>query len=269
LQPQTLKAERLGGISMRMFGFAATMCAATVLSGCNTTETARFQPQANQQAMIRDGRSAIVSKKKNSIVLVSPASREFRSGGRPVFVVGITNLGKQPTDFLVQNVAVHQKQNGQIVASLPVKTYDQLVAEERTRQVATAILTGVAAAGNAYSASQAGYGTAHSTVYSRGRVGTVTTSYYSPTANAIAQANAAAQNEAMIANAVESGRRNLAGLEGSVIKDNTLLPGEWYGGQLHFEAPQGSSGDSKSYVISIPIGSEVHEIEVVQGAVGT
>ena len=219
--------------------------------------------------MIRDGRNAIVSKKKNSIVLVSPASREFRTGGRPVFVVGITNLGKQPTDFLVQNVTVHQKQNGQVVASLSVKTYDELVAEERTRQVASAILMGVAAAGNAYSASQTGYGRAQSTVNSGGRVATVTTSYYSPAANAIAQANAATQNEAMIANTVENGRRNLANLEGSVIKDNTMLPGEWYGGQLHFEAPQGGSGETKSYVISIQIGSEVHDIEVVQGAVGT
>ncbi len=71
----------------------------------------------------------------------------------------------------------------------------------------------------------------------------------------------------MIANTVEAGRRNLANLEGSVIKDNTLLPGEWYGGQLHFEAPQASSGKSKSYVISIPVGSDVHEIEVVQETV--
>ncbi|HEY7382422.1 MAG TPA: hypothetical protein VH743_02040 [Beijerinckiaceae bacterium] len=253
---------------MRFGVMAAGLCAATILAGCNTTEVARFKPAANQQAMIRDGRPAIVSKKKNSIVLVSPASRQLRSGGRPVFIVGITNMGKQPTDFLVQNVSVHQTQDGQAVAALPVKTYEQLVSEEKARQVAAAILVGVAAAGNAYSASQAGYGTAHSTVYSGGRMATVSTSYYSPTANAIAQANAAAQNDAMITSAVENGRRNLANLEGSVIKDNTLLPGEWYGGQLHFEAPQqASSGEAKTYVISIPVGSEIHNIEVVQEAV--
>ncbi|WP_407179547.1 hypothetical protein [Bradyrhizobium sp. STM 3562] len=37
----------------------------------------------------------------------------------------------------------------------------------------------------------------------------------------------------MIAATVETGQRNMAVLEQSVIKDNTLMPGEWYGGQLH------------------------------------
>ena len=204
----------LGANPMFRNHFVAVLGAATFLSGCNTTEVARFQPQGNQQAMIRDGRSAIVSKKKNSIVLVSPASREFRSGGRPVFVVGTTNLSTQPATFLVQNVTVHQKQNGEIVAALPVKTFEQLASEERTRQVVAAVLVGAAAAGNAYSASQAGYGTAYGTVHAGNRVSTVQATYFDPTANAIARANANAQNEAIIANTVENGRRNLAGLEG-------------------------------------------------------
>jgi hypothetical protein len=88
------------------------------------------------------------------------------------------------------------------------------------------LLTGVAAVGNAAAASQAGYG--HYTTPS-GRTGT----FYSPTAAAIAQNNAAAQNEAMVGATIEAGQRNMATLEQSVIKDNTLLPGEWYGGELH------------------------------------
>jgi len=46
----------------------------------------------------------------------------------------------------------------------------------------------------------------------------------------IAQNDAAVQNEAMIAATVETGQRNMAALEQAVIKDNTLMPGEWYGG---------------------------------------
>ena len=61
--------------------------------------------------------------------------------------------------------------------------------------------------------------------------------FYSPTASAIAQNNAAYQNEAMISATVETGQRNMAVLEQSVIKDNTLMPGEWYGGQLHLAPP--------------------------------
>jgi hypothetical protein len=41
---------------------------------------------------------------------------------------------------------------------MQVVTYELLVQEEKNRQVAKAIFTGLAAASNAYSASQAGYG---------------------------------------------------------------------------------------------------------------
>src|SRR5262249_15960414 len=53
--------------------------------------------------------------------------------------------------------------------------------------------------------------------------------------------------------------------ERSVIKDNTLLPGEWYGGQLHLQ-PLGQSGGAKSYKIVLMIGADRHEIGVEQAS---
>ena len=41
----------------------------------------------------------------------------------------------------------------------------------------------------------------------------------------------------MISTTVEAGQRNMVVLEQSVIKDNTLMPGEWYGGQLTWRHP--------------------------------
>ena len=73
----------------------------------------------------------------------------------------------------------------------------------------------------------------------------------------------------MIDSAVETGQRNLAVLEQAAIKDNTLLPGEWYGGQLQFDAPVGQTGEAKTYRISVAFGSDVHEIDVVQGVSGS
>lgn len=148
--------------------------------------------------MVRDGRPALVSKQKNSIVLVSPAGRSVQANGRPVFIVGITNITKQPIDFRVAQVEVTQVVNGQAMA-MGVITYETLVQEERTRQVAAALLTGLAAGANAYSASRAGYGSFSGTTYSSsGRTYSTSGSFYSPTAAAIAQGNAAEQNEAMI-----------------------------------------------------------------------
>jgi hypothetical protein len=98
-----------------------------------------------------------------------------------------------------------------------------------------------------------------------GRTYQVNTTGYSPTANAIAQSTAAIQNEAMISSTLESGQRNLAALEAGVMKDNTLLPGEWYGGQLHLQPPASAkSGAAKTYSISLNVGSDRHQIDIVQ-----
>src|SRR4051812_45694589 len=245
---------------MRKLGIVA-LCA--VLGGCVTNaETVQFRPSnPQQQALMRDGQPALVSRQKNSLVLVRPASRQFQANGRPVFVVGINNLGKAPVDFRIAQVEAVQHVGGSDY-TMQVVTYEMLMQEEKNRQVATAIFTGLAAAGNAYSASQAGYG--HYTTPS-GRTGT----FYSPTAAAIAQGNAAAQNEAMVAATVETGQRNMAMLEQAVIKDNTLMPGEWYGGQLHIAPPTDQAGGQKSYTIVITVGQDRHVVDVNQGPAGT
>jgi Tfp pilus assembly protein PilE len=172
-----------------------------------------------------------------------------------------------PLEFRVANVQAAQQIEEQYVG-LQVISYEELVREERNRQIASAILVGVAAGANAYSASQAGYYNSRSTVTTpSGRNYQVSTTGYSPTAAAIAQSNAAAQNEAMIASTVERGQQNLAALEGTVIKDNTLLPGEWYGGQLHLQPPAAvSSGAAKRYSIGIAVGADRHQIDIEQQA---
>jgi hypothetical protein len=243
---------------------ACALCA--LVAACARTETVQFRPKPQQQAMIRDGQAALVSRSKNSIVMVRPASRQFQAGARPVYVLAITNLGGTPVNFLMANVAVTQYVKGQQLA-LQVLTFEQLATEERNRQVAAAIIGGLAAGANAYSASKAGYYNQSSTVTTpRGNVYHVNTTGYSPTANAIAQSNAAAQNEAMIGAMIERGQQNMAAHEQGIIKDNTLMPGEWYGGQLVLQ-PLSSEGDgAKSYTIALLVGTDRHEIDVSQVA---
>ena len=246
------------GAKMRCLSILA-LCA--LLGGCVTAETVQFKASnPQQQALLRDGQPALVSRQKTSLVLVRPAARQMQANGRPVFVVGINNLGKQPVDFRVSQVEAVQHAAGSDF-EMKVVTYEMLVQEEKNRQVAAALLTGVAAAGNAYSASRAGYG--HYTTPG-GRTGT----FYSPTAAAIAQNNATAQNEAMIATTVETGQRNMAVLEQAVIKDNTMMPGEWYGGQLHIAPPTDQGGGPKTYTIVITVGSDRHVIDISQGPAG-
>jgi hypothetical protein len=245
---------------MRIMGTVA-LCAA--LGGCvSNGETVAFRAtNPQQQTMMRDGQPALVSRQKNSLVLVRPASRQLQANGRPVFVVGINNLGRQPIDFRVAQVEAIQHVGGSDFG-MQVVSYEMLVQEEKNRQVAAAIFTGLAVAGNAYSASRAGHG---SYTTPSGRTGT----YYSPTAAAIVQNNAAVQNEAMVATTIETGQRNMAALEQAVIKDNTLMPAEWYGGQLHLAPPTDQAGGQKTYTIVITVGADRHVIDVAQGPAGS
>jgi hypothetical protein len=93
---------------------------------------------------------------------------------------------------------------GAVDYQMQVVTYEMLVQEERNRQIAAAILTGVASAANTYSASQAGGG---NYTTPSGRTGT----FYSPTAATIPQNNAAMQNEVTFAATIETGQRNMRG----------------------------------------------------------
>jgi integrase len=115
----------------------------------------------------------------------------------------------------VANVRATQTINNQ-TATLKVITYEELVSEERTRQVFAALGVGLAAAGNSISASQAGRYNSSSTVYTPRGAYQVDTTGYSPTAAAIAQSNANAENAAMIGATIERGQQNMAALERGV-----------------------------------------------------
>ncbi len=244
---------------MRWSAAALTIFVPSLLCGRASPEIARFQARPGQEAVVRDGQPAIVSRRPGSIVIVRPASRQFQAGRRPVYVVAMYNLTTASMQFSVANLSVVQVRGGQAVRALKVYTYEELVAEERNRQVARALIVGLAAGANAVSAANAGYYNANATVYGPRGVSNVSVSGYDPTAAAIAQSNAAAQNDAMIAGVVETGRRNLDVLERSAIKDNTLFPREWYGGHLQFDPPE---GDDKTYQITVQVGPDVHLIDV-------
>jgi len=76
----------------------SSRCCARVASQQSVSGSSR---KAQQETLTRDGQSALVSRKKNSIVMIRPAGREFSSGSRPVFVVGMTNLTRAPLEFRV------------------------------------------------------------------------------------------------------------------------------------------------------------------------
>src|SRR6266436_10205471 len=93
---------------MRNLGIVA-LCAA-LGGGVSNGETVSFRASSpQQQALMRDGQPALVSRQKNSLVLVRPAARQLQANGRPVFVVGINNFSRGPIEFRVAQVEANQR----------------------------------------------------------------------------------------------------------------------------------------------------------------
>ena len=243
------------------------LVASTLMCSACMQETVRFAAKPHQQAILRDGQSALISQKDNSIVMIRPAKRRFATGDRPVFVVGVRNLSDKPLDFYVRDIAVTQVAGAD---SVPMKvfSYDELVEEEQTRQVVTALLIGAAAGANTALASRAGYRTRTTTENTPSGSRTSRSTSYSPSRAVAAQRRALRQGGRMVDAAIRDGDRNLAALEREVIKDNTLLPGEWYGGTLHVQPPAEAADTTapKRYAIAMTVGPDTHHIDVVQAS---
>lgn len=236
-----------------------------VLAGCVTTDRARFLPGPGQTQLTRDGRPAVSSVGKDTLVLLRTQGRDVVQRARVPFVVAIQNRSKEPITFNVRDVEVVQSFADQADRPIEVVTVEKLEQEERTRQVIGAILLVAAAGANAAAASRAGYYRSNTTIYTpRGTIQATTTGY-SPGLAAAASANAAAQNSAMIGTAIEQGQENLARLERDYVKDHTMLPGEWYGGLMAIEPPvSGDGAETKNYQLRIRLGRDIHTFRIAQ-----
>lgn len=223
---------------------AAAILLAGLLTGCVTTQTTSFTPSAGQQALVRDGRSVLRSAKSKTEILASPTAREAPLGARSALVIGIRNLSKQPVTFRLAGVAATQIGGPQDGHDLKVFTYEELVNEERNRQIAAAIFAGVAAGANAYGASR---------------------SSHNPYVRSWNQQIAAQQNADLAQAVAVQGEINLATLETTIIKDNTLMPGETYGGVLVVSPPTTSDvAQPSDYRLSITLEGDRHEFVVNQ-----
>jgi hypothetical protein len=248
-----------------MLRFILAAAIATLASGC-VSERIRFTAGPSQTALVRDGKPAISSVGKDSVVLLSRSGRDVPAGQRVGFVVAMQNRGKAPLNFVVSEIQVEQSFGKDSTSQpLEVLTFEKLQQEEKTRQVVSALLVGVAAGANAAAASQAGYYRANTTLHTPRGTYIATTTGYSPTAAAIASSNAAAQNSAMIDASIAQGQANMARLENEYIKDHTLLPGEWYGGLVGIAPPVGDA-KQKTYQIRVRVGGDVHVFDAVQEA---
>jgi hypothetical protein len=234
-------------------------------------ETVRFAAGPAQRAITRDGQPALISQRQSSLVMIRPAARRMESGERPVFVVALRNLTGKPLEFRLRDVAAMQVA-GNASVPLQVFTYDELVEEERSRQIGEAVLAGFVAGASTALAAQEGTRTRTTTVESPEGSYSYETTTYSRYRATRAMSREVGGNARMFRGLVREGDAALDALERDTLKDNTLLPGEWYGGLLHIQPPAeagaaSGAGAAKSYTIALAVGPDRHEIAVVQEGV--
>lgn len=221
-------------------------------------------PAENQQAIVRDGVPALISAKRN-VVFLRPVAPKQESHERPRFVVALFNKSKSPATFSVSDIRVTSSRPRE--TQIKVYTHSELADEvERARntQLALGILSGAAgavsaaSAGNSYTTGSFAQTSRYGTSY-----GTYSSQTYSP---ALTQAALDANNQATLSNlaGIEAqAQSKLSELQATIIKDHTLMPGEWHGAVIVLAQPE--MGDAGAeYRISLRFDGEEHTFAVNQ-----
>lgn len=234
-----------------------------LIGGC-ASQKIQLSAAPGQEAIVRDGIPSLISKKKN-LVMLRPNNQLLKGNARPAFTVAVRNLENKPQTLMEANINAHQSVDGK-QAMLRVYRYDELVREEQTRQTIQAVGAVLSATARGINAANAGYVNTTGTVHANGNHGTYTATTYDPLRAQIAQQNANYETREDFAALRAQGEQNLSQLQNTILKDNTVMPGEWIGGTIVLDPPGYSGSAPKSYAITVDFAGEQHEFLVSQVA---
>jgi hypothetical protein len=257
-----------------------SVAVALAVCGCASNDRISLVADQTQQALTRDGVPALVSSKRQ-VVMLRPASAVVQSRGRPTFIVAVYNPGKRPVEFHAAGISA-QLNSASGPVSIHVYSYEELVGEVQRKQRWAAFGAALQGVGASMAAANAGYtrttglysgntygrysGALNGT-YSASTTGTFSATTYDSGRAYVAQQYAAAQTAANFAAIEAQGKQALDSLQDSILKDNTVLPGEWVGGVVVLDAPSKSGDGTATYRIDVSLPGEVHSFVVSQAKV--
>ncbi len=229
-------------------GLVALAVSAVLLGGCVMAQTTSFRAGPSQALLVRDGRPMLQSVRAKTEILVMPLARQMAVTERPNLLLSIRNVSKQPVTFQLGAVTATQIGGKDDGKELKVYSYEELMVELRNRRVTEAVLVGLVAGANSYGASR---------------------SSRNPYVRAWNQQIAAQQNADLAASVANQNEVDAATLESIAIKDNTLLPGESYGGLIVIDAPtRDEVGRPTAFRLSVPIAGERHDFDGILTPIG-
>lgn len=255
------------GMPMMHIRALVLILTASVALGC-APQRIELTAAPGQESMIRDGMPALISRKQH-LVMLRPNKRLVAANARPAFTIAVRNFGNQPVTLYESGVSAQQPL-GAKTAAIRVYRYDELVKEEQTRQAVAAVGAALGGFSRAYSASNAGYVNTTGSFNAYGNrgsaYGTYSATTYDPLRAQLAQNAASAQTASEFAMLQAQGEQNLQALEGSILKDNTVLPGEWYGGVVVLDSPTKPDQGATNYTLHIDFAGEQHVFSISQVA---
>lgn len=242
---------------------AITMGSCLLVSGCSSSQI-QLTAAPDQQTLIRDGLPVLISEKKN-IVMLRPNTRLLKGNERPAFTIVVLNREQQPETLFESQVTAVQTVKGK-VTPIHVFSYAELVSEEETKQAVAAFGAALSGAARSMSAANSGYvtstGSFNAYGANGGAYGTYASTTYDPLRAQLAQQSANSETQADFAHLRARGEQNLAALQQTILKDNTVMPGEWFGGSIVLKPPQQVSDGETGYSISVEFAGEQHMFAV-------
>jgi hypothetical protein len=215
----------MSGFGCRAIG--RVLVVGLALGGCAAPQRVVLTPAHDQQAIIRNGMQILASNKRH-LVMLRPNARSLGGNARPAFTLIVRNQGKKPETLHEAGIRAWQVIDRNHVG-VRVFRYDELIQEEETRQKVAAFGAALSGFGRAMSAANAGNVTTTGTVTTQGPYGTTFGTYsastYDPARAQMAQSIAAAETSADFERLRAQGEANLRALDATILKDNTVMPG--------------------------------------------
>ena len=246
------------------------LLACTILAGCSTYGHLTPIAGENQRVIIEDGHDVLYSRKQNLVAIAVPETFEANSRMKAYIQVG----NGTPSDFLFspEEIRILAYPGTKFEEYPHVYTYEELVAEERSRQMWMAIAAALSAAGNSMAAANAGYsyqsgtysGNYYGNIYGAGinsYSGNFSGSYsgytYDPAKAQMAQSIADMKNQQLMQSLMQNSQSAMYELSSTILKENTVLPGSICGGTVQMDTP--SIQEESSYIeITVRTGEEDH-----------
>lgn len=246
-----------------------------LLTGCATQGYLDPVAEENQRVVYEDGNKVLYSRKNNLVAVAMPST--FESGNRIRAYVQVGNGTNDTFEFSPLCIKATGSANTPTEEQLHIYTYEELVAEQKRKEMWQAIAIAMSGVANSYSAAYAGnsttYGTysgnAYGNLYGRGAAygnnygyssyysGSYTAYTYDPYKAQMAQQQASANTQRQMESLMANSQAAMHELSKNMLKLNTVDPGGICGGLIALDSPR-VKAEVNYMIIEVDTGEETH-----------